>query len=59
MQGIGRKWGRRGVWPRMLVTLCFCVSVGLKMIHKHETISDELVPQIWRRVDTGNRWKWM
>ena len=57
MQGIGRKWGRRGVWPRMLVTLRFCVSVGLKMIHKHETISDELVPQIWRRVDTGNRWK--
>ena len=43
----------------MLVTLRFCVSVGLKMIHKHETISDELVPQIWRRVDTGNRWKWM
>ena len=41
MQAIDRKWGRRGVWLRMLATLRFRVSGELKMLHKHETSSEE------------------
>jgi hypothetical protein len=54
MQGINGKWGRRGVWQRVLASWYFRVSIGLEMLRKDKTSSEELVSCISRWVDTRN-----
>ena len=52
-QGIDGNGCRRGVWQRLWAPLRFCVFVGLGMLHKHETSSNELVLCIWSKLTQG------